>query len=177
MKLLKKYLSLLLIYKILALFKWTYTYIKDYEYVSDTLYSHQFASVLKKYLGVSFKKDWLGRIYGVINPNIDIKGNLNFDNVVIELDDLNSNNNTYVSQWVYRQLSMVQALYKLENSGFFDLVGVEFKHVGPINQDNYLVIFDIVSRKEMSILFKSIMIRLFIYSIIIILFVYTAFII
>lgn len=169
MKLFNKFLSTLLIYKIFALLRWSITFIKDYDYVSDTLYSHQFASVLKKYLGVSFKKDWLGRMYGVINPNIDIKGNLNFDNVVIELDDLNSNNNTYVSQWVYRQLSMVQALYKLDNSGFFDLVGVEFKHVGPKNQDNYLVIFDIVSRKEMAILFKSVITRLFIYSCIVLL--------
>ena len=61
---------------------------------------------------------------------------------------------------------MVSALYKLENSGFFDLIGVEFRHVGPQNADNYLVIFDIVSRKEMASYFKSTVIHSLVYLLI-----------
>ena len=169
MKLISNILHHTLIYKIFSLLRWIYQYIKDYGYVSDTLYSHEFSLVLKKYLNVEFSKDWLGRLYAVINPSIDVNGKLDFTNMIIELNDDLTNNNTYVKQWVYRQLSMVSALYKLENSGFFDLIGVEFRHVGPQNADNYLVIFDIVSRKEMASYFKSTVIHSLVYSLIVLL--------
>ena len=166
MKLISRIFQLTLLYKIISLFKWIYQYIKDYGYVADTLYSHEFNLVLKKYLNVEFSTDWLGRLYGVINPSIDVNGKLDFTNMIIELNDDLTNNNTYVKHWVYRQLSMVSALYKLENSGFFDIIGVEFRHVGPQNADNYLVIFDIVSRKEMTSFLKSTLIHASIYALV-----------
>ena len=166
MKLISRIFQLTLLYKIISLFKWIYQYIKDYGYVADTLYSHEFNLVLKKYLNVEFSTDWLGRLYGVINPSIDVNGKLDFTNMIIELNDDLTNNNTYVKHWVYRQLSMVSALYKLENSGFFDSIGVECRHVGPQNADNYLVIFDIVSRKEMTSFLKSTLIHASVYALV-----------
>ena len=76
MKLIKKILSNFLIYKILAFFESIYTYFKDYNLISDTLYSREFKLVIKKYLKCDIDKDWIGRLYGVINPNIDINGKL-----------------------------------------------------------------------------------------------------
>ena len=166
MKLLTTILRHTLLYKIFSTIKLFFQYVKDYGYVADTLYSHEFSLVLKKYLNVEFSKDWLGRLYAVINPSIDVNGKLDFTNMIIELNDDLTNNNTYVKQWVYRQLSMVSAIYKLENSGFFDLIGAEFRHVGPQNADNYLVIFDIVSRKEMASYFKSTVIHSLVYLLI-----------
>lgn len=167
MKFLTSILRHTLLYKIFSTTRWFFQYVKDYGYVSDTLYSHEFSLVLKKYLNVEFSKDWIGRLYAVINPSIDVNGKLDFTNMIIELNDDLTNNNTYVKQWVYRQLSMVSALYKLESSGFFDLIGVEFKHVGPQNADNYLVIFDIVSRKEMSSYLRSALTHATIYALLV----------
>ena len=107
-KLLLKIIQATLLYKIYASIKWLYIYARDYNYVADTFYSDQFSYVLKRYLNVDFKKDWIGRLYAVINPLIDIDGKMNFNNVIIELDDTNTNNNDYVKSWVIKQMSMIR---------------------------------------------------------------------
>lgn len=167
-KLFKYLFKYTLTYKIIITIKSFYYYIKDKSVISDTFYSTSFKYILKQYLNVDFRKDWLGRLYGVINPNIDINGNINFNNSIIEIDDENTNNNKYVTYWVYKQMNLVRTVFKLENSPFFDYIGAEFRHVGPINQDNYLVIFDIISRKVFTGKFKQMLLQLFIYIIIII---------
>lgn len=164
----KKLLKLTVIYKIISTIKAFYLYIKDKSIIEDTFYSNSFIYILKQYLNVEFRKDWLGRLYGVINPNIDINGNINFNNSIIEIYDENTNNNEYVTYWVYKQLNLVRTIFKLEKSHFFDYIGVQFKHVGPINQDNYLVIFDIISRKVFTNKLKPMLLQLFIYIIIIV---------
>ena len=70
----------------------TYDFVKSYiEYrktrnaIKDVFYGDDFTMVIKRYLNVDLDKDWLGRLYGVINPNVDIKGNLNVNNVIIEI--------------------------------------------------------------------------------------------
>lgn len=161
-----KLLKYTLIYKICKTIKSFYSYIKDKSYVDDIFYSDNFLYILKEYLNVEFSKDWIGRLYGVINPNLDINGNVNFNNTIIEIDDDNTNNNKYVKHWVFKQLNLVRSVFKLENSHFFDYIGAEFRHVGPINQDNYLIIFDIVSRKVFSSNFKKMFSQLIIYIII-----------
>ena len=50
--------------KIIKTIKSLYDYLKDYEYISDTFYSDAFKIVLKEYLNVEIKKDWIGRLYG-----------------------------------------------------------------------------------------------------------------
>ena len=127
-------------------------YIKDYNIVAESLYSDAFLTVLKRYLNKEFKKDWIGRLYAVINPNIDINGNLNFSNTIIELDDERTNNEKYVQNWLYRQMQLIADVFKIQNMYSYISMGIE--HVGPKNADNYLVIFDITSRIEMGKAFK-----------------------
>ena len=149
MKLLKKLFSHSLLYKIYFNFVLLKEYIEDYDYVSESLYSEAFFKVLEKYLNLRVKKDWIGRLYGVINPNLDINGNMNFSNTIIELDDNNTNSNEYVKNWIYKQMNMVKYVFKLDESGFFDYIGCDIEHVGPKEHDNYLVVFYIVSQKAM----------------------------
>lgn len=147
MKLLKKLFSHTLLYKIYLNFVLLKEYIYDYDYVSESLYSEAFYKILEKYLNLKVKKDWIGRIYGIINPNLDINGNVNFANTIIEIDDKNTNSNEYVKNWIYKQMNMVKYVFKLDESGFFDYIGCDIKHVGPNEHDNYLVVFYIVSQK------------------------------
>ena len=149
MKFLKKLLSYTLLYKIYANFSLLKEYIIDYDYVSESLYSEAFYKILEKYLNLKVKKDWIGRVYGVINPNLDINGNVNFNNTIIEIDDNNTNSNEYVKNWIYKQMNMVKYVFKLDESGFFDYIGCDINHVGPKEHDNYLVVFYIVSQKAM----------------------------
>lgn len=150
--------------------KYIYYYISDYNYISDTLYSDAFKLVLKRYLNLDVNKDWIGRLYGIINPNIDINGNFNINNVIIEIDGNNTNNNEQVKTWAYKQLTLIGQLFKIEN--LYNYIDLTFKHVGPKEADNYLLIFDMVSRKEMSYMFKKMLIQLSIYAVIFILLSY-----
>lgn len=119
-------------------------YHTDKKYISDTFYGPAFKKVIDNYLKTDIRTDWAGRLYGVVNPNIT-DGKYDFNNVIIEIDGDNTNNNEYVRQWVFRQMKMIGTLFKIEK--LYDYIDIDFKHVGPVNQDNYLVIFDIVSRK------------------------------
>lgn len=145
MNIFKKIFEKTLIYKICQSFYYTYRYIKDYYYISDTFYSDDFKTVLKRYLNIDVDTDWLGRLYGVINPLIDINGKVNVNNMVIVLDEENTNNNDQVKYWAHKQLMLIAELFKIQK--LYNYINLEFKHVGPENADNYLLIFDIVSRK------------------------------
>ena len=167
MKLFKKLFSGTLTYKLYSLCRSVKDYIIDYEYVSDSLYSDAFRVILEKYLKLKVKKDWLGRLYGIINPNLDIDGKVNFSNVIVELDGENTNSNEYVKHWIMGQMSMVQNVFNLQNSGFFDYITVDIKHVGPKNHDNFLVVFDLAARCDFADSFKKMMVQMMIYSLVI----------
>lgn len=161
---LKKIGSNTLTWRLVMLVQSIYRYITDMSYISDTLYSKEFLTVLKQYLRISVKKDWIGRLYGVINPYIDIDGKIDFNNTIIEIDGDNTNSNEYVKNWVYRQFNLIDNLFKINK--LYDYINVEIKHVGPLNADNYLIVIDIVSRKEMAYVLKRVLKQTILYMII-----------
>ena len=79
-------------------------------------------------------------------------------------DDENTNNNEYIKHWTYKQLNMIGHVFSIEN--LYHFINLEFKHVGPKNADNYLLIFDIVSRKEFAKNLKATLLHAFIYIVI-----------
>lgn len=142
-----------LLYKTYNVIRAGYEYASAYSLISDTFYSDEFKFVLKRYLNLNVSKDWLGRLYGVINPNIDIDGKLNFNNTIIEIDGDNTNSSSYVDAWVYKQMALISELFKIEK--LYDYINVDIKHVGPISHDNYLIVFDMVDRKNFTNSLKS----------------------
>lgn len=161
---LKKIGSNTLTWRLVMLVQSIYRYITDMSYISDTLYSKEFLTVLKRYLRISIKKDWIGRLYGVINPYIDIDGKIDFNNTIIEIDGDNTNSNEYVKNWVYRQFNLIDNLFKINK--LYDYINVDIKHVGPLNADNYLIVIDVVSRKEMTYALKRVLKQILIYLLI-----------
>ena len=139
-------------------------YLKDYEYIADSFYSDAFKTVIKEYLNVNIKKDWIGRLYGIANPNIGKEGQFDITRTIIEFDGDNTNNEEYVKYWVHKQLNLIGEVFKIEN--LYHYINLEFKHVGPKNADNYLLIFDIVSRKEFAKNLKATLLHAFIYIVI-----------
>lgn len=152
MKVLSRVFSIFLLYKLICTIKYVTIYISDRIKIGDVFYSDGFSLLMKKYINIDLNKDWIGRLYGVINPNIDINGNLNVNNMIVEIDGENTNNIEQVKVWTYRQLSLVGELFKL--NGLYDYIDVQFKHVGPINADNFLIIFDISSRQRFAYFLK-----------------------
>ena len=161
---LKKIGSNTLTWRLVMLVQSIYRYITDMSYISDTLYSKEFLTVLKQYLRISIKKDWIGRLYGVINPYIDIDGKIDFNNTIIEIDGDNTNSNEYVKNWVYRQFNLIDNLFKINK--LYDYINVDIKHVGPLNADNYLIVIDVVSRKEMTYALKRVLKQTILYMVI-----------
>lgn len=161
---LKKIGSNTLTWRLVMLVQSIYKYITDMSYISDTLYNKEFLTVLKQYLRISVKKDWIGRLYGVINPYIDIDGKIDFNNTIIEIDGDNTNSNEYVKNWVYRQFNLIDNLFKINK--LYDYINVDIKHVGPLNADNYLIVIDVVSRKEMAYMLKRVLKQTILYIII-----------
>ena len=161
---LKKIGSNTLTWRLVMLVQSIYRYITDMSYISDTLYSKEFLTVLKQYLRIYIKKDWIGRLYGVINPYIDIDGKIDFNNTIIEIDGDNTNSNEYVKNWVYRQFNLIDNLFKINK--LYDYINVDIKHVGPLNADNYLIVIDVVSRKEMTYALKRVLKQTILYIII-----------
>lgn len=161
---LKKIGSNTLTWRLVMLVQSIYRYITDMSYISDTLYSKEFLTVMKQYLRISVKKDWIGRLYGIINPYIDIDGKIDFNNTIIEIDGDNTNSNEYVKNWVYRQFNLIDNLFKINK--LYDYINVDIKHVGPLNADNYLIVIDIVSRKEMAYTLKRVLKQTILYMII-----------
>ena len=153
-----------LTYKIFDMLMCTFAYIRDYCKISKILYSEDFKLVLKKYLCVDFETDWLGRLYGVMNPMIDINGKFNMNNTIMEIDGNNTNNNDQIQYWVYKQLKLIGGLFKMQN--LYNYINLEITHVGPISADNYLIVFDMVSRKLFSKSIKKMLVHLSIYLII-----------
>ena len=161
---LKKIGSNTLTWRLVMLVQSIYRYITDMSYISDTLYSKEFLTVLNQYLRISIKKDWIGRLYGVINPYIDIDGKIDFNNTIIEIDGDNTNSNEYVKNWVYRQFNLIDNLFRINK--LYDYINVDIKHVGPLNADNYLIVIDVVSRKEMTYALKRVLKQTILYMII-----------
>lgn len=162
---LKNIFKTLWIGKLFYTIKSLYIYIKSYDFIHDTLYSEDFNSIIEKYLHVKLRKDWIGRLYGVINPNIDIKGNFDISSNIIEIDGQNTNNNEYVKTWIYRQMNMVAQLFKIHK--LYEYISMDITHVGPINGDNYLIVFDMVDRQDFTKNLKRLSIHSIIYLILI----------
>jgi len=163
MKILKKLMSKFLLYKIYLFIESIFFYVKDYNLISETLYSPQFKKVIMKYLKCELDKDWLGRLYGILNPNIDINGNLDVTSMIVELDDVNTNNEEQIKHWIYVQMMLISELFKIEK--LYDYITVNIKHVGPVNHDNYLFTIDITNKIYMSQCFKSMFKQIILYLI------------
>ena len=141
-----------ILYRTYDMIRSYWTYKKTKKAIKEVFYGDDFKYVIKTYLNVDLDKDWLGRLYGVVNPNIDNNGNLNLNNVIIEIDGNNTNTNEYVKTWIYKQLNLMGQLFNMRN--LYANINMEIEHIGPENEDNYLIIFENADRPEMAASFK-----------------------
>ena len=139
-------------------------YLKDKSAVKDVLYGDDLKKLFKKYLNLEVDKDWIGRLYGVINPSINDNGKFDLTTTIIEIDGDDTNNNEYLKIWLYKQLNLIGRIFNMKR--LYELIDMEVRHVGPIEYDNYLVIFDIVSRQLTVQAFKRFIKQILNYAII-----------
>ena len=166
MKLIRKFINWTLVSSLIRAIYWTFCYIKDWRLVEESLHGDGFHSLLKHYLKMDSRIDWLGRVYGVVNPAINEKGEFDYNGMVFELNGVNTNNKTWVENWLYKQMILVNNIFDVQKTGFFDIIDANVKHVGPENADNYLIVFDIASRKEMVRRWKRVILQIIVYAVV-----------
>lgn len=166
MKLIRKFTNWTLVSSLIRAIYWTFCYIKDWRLVEESLHGDGFRSLLKHYLKMDSRIDWLGRVYGVVNPAINEKGEFDYNGMVFELNGVNTNNQTWVENWLYKQMILVNNIFDVQKTGFFDIIDANVKHVGPENADNYLIVFDIASRKEMVRRWKRVILQSIVYAVV-----------
>ena len=150
MKIINKLTRWTLTSAIIRAIYWSIQFIIDWRYVEQSLHGDGFRTILKRFLKMDARIDWLGRVYGVVNPAINDNGEFDYNGMVFELNGVNTTNQSWVENWLYKQMLLVNNVFDVEKSGFFDIIDVSINHVGPYNADNYLIVFDIATRKEMS---------------------------
>lgn len=161
----KRWYNIFLISKFFSTISATISYLKVKRKISYFFYGEGFRVLIKQYLNGELREDWLGRLYCVVNPSIDKKGDFNISSSIIEIDGENTNNKAYVENWFFKQMRLIGSLFKINN--LYDYINYTIEHVGPENHDNFLLIFDIVERQRMSDNFKSFIKQFLIYAIII----------
>ena len=166
MKLIRKFTNWTLVSSLIRAIYWTFCYIKDWRLVEESLHGNGFRSLLKHYLKMDSRIDWLGRVYGVVNPAINEKGEFDYNGMVFELNGVNTNNQTWVENWLYKQMVLVNNIFDVQKTGFFDIIDANVKHVGPENADNYLIVFDIASRKEMVRRWTRVILQSIVYAVV-----------
>lgn len=152
-----------ILYNIYALITSYFTYRRELSIVKPILYTDKFKELLYKYLKTEFHTDWIGRIYGVINPII-ADGKIDISSAIIELDDQRTNNEEQVKYFLYKQLSIIAQLFSMEN--LYTYLTCDIDHVGPMDHDNFLVVFDIASRQEYTKNLKYLFLHFLLYGLI-----------
>lgn len=98
---------------------------------------------LSKLFGVEFKIDWIGRIYGVINPNI-VNGVYDPNVQIFEYGEGELSNTMYIEKWIMERLTIAANFVQANN--LFDLLTYKIKKID--NYDNYLFIIQPITLQD-----------------------------
>lgn len=85
--------------------------------------------------GVEFKKDWVGRIYTVINPNI-LNNELDVNTQIFEYGENGLTNKPYIEKYIMTKLNLIKDFIMANN--LFDLLTYEIVELD--KYDNYLIV-------------------------------------
>lgn len=116
-------------------FKSIYQHIK-YTRILDKVYKNEdLLENLSKLFGQQFKKDWVGRVYTVVNPYLT-EGKFDGNSHIFELDDNGNNYSEYVKQYIMQKLVVADRFIYTNN--LFDLLTYDIKRLDDFG--NYLFI-------------------------------------
>ena len=90
---------------------------------------------LSELFGCEFRKDWLGRLYTVINPNIS-NGKYDPNSQFFEYNEMGLDNTQYVEKWIMDRLNIASQF--IQSNNLFELLTYEIKRID--NYDNYLFV-------------------------------------
>ena len=133
-----------------------YTRILNKVYESEHLLNN-----LSELFGAKVKKDKIGRLYVVINPNIK-NGKFETNDQIFEYNDVGLDNSTYVEKWIMQRLNVAKSFIQANN--LFDLLTYEIKKID--DYDNFLFIMMPITLPDVLKYMKKIFISLGVMTII-----------
>lgn len=113
-------------------FKYLYIHLKYYNIIKKVYKEESFIDKLSQMFNIKFKKDWIGRLYAVINPNISTP----LGDQVFEYNEKGLDNKTYIEKWVMDRMNVLNEF--IQSNNLFDVLTYNIKKLD--DYDNYLFI-------------------------------------
>ena len=120
--------------------KYLCIHLKYHNVIKAAYKAESFIAKLTQMFGVQFKKDWIGRLYAVINPNISTPLN----DQVFEYNERGLDNKTYIEKWIMDRMNVLNEFILSHN--LFDVLTYNIKKLD--NYDNYLFVIQPITLKD-----------------------------
>lgn len=117
--------------------KYLWAHIKYYKILNKVYKEENLLENLSALFNVSFKKDWVGRIYAVFNPYVK-DGSFNPNIQIYEYTENGLVNDAYIEYHILTQLNIAKQFIKANN--LFDLLTYRIKSLD--DNGNYLFIME-----------------------------------
>jgi hypothetical protein len=127
-----------------------------YKFIKNLLLHLQYTKILNKVykdenllynlsqlFGTTFKKDWIGRTYTVINPNI-VNGKYDEDSQIYEYGSRGLDNSAYIEKVIMEKLIATQQFITANN--LFDLLTYDIRKID--DHGNYLFIIQPITLED-----------------------------
>lgn len=99
---------------------------------------------LSQIFKTDFKVDWIGRVYAVLNPNLDENGQYSPNTQIFEYGEDGLSNEKMIEQWVMERMVVVSEFISTNN--LFELLTYSLKKLD--NYDNYLFILEPITLQD-----------------------------
>lgn len=115
--------------------KYLILYIKYYKILNKVYNNEHIIDNLSRTFKTEFKKDWIGRLYCIFNPNL-IDGKFDPNHQIYSYNDKGLNTDDFVEQYIMTQLNIIDRYIRVNN--LFELLSYDLKQLDSYN--NYLFI-------------------------------------
>lgn len=121
------------------IFKNIYLHVKYNRIIQKVYKDENLINGLSELLNVNVRKDWFGRLYMVLNPNL-----IKMTDQIYEVTDKGLNNSAFVEKWIMERFIVLEKFIKANN--LFDLLTYSLKQID--EQGNYLLILEPITFKD-----------------------------
>lgn len=121
------------------IFKNIYLHVKYNRIIQKVYKDENLINGLSELLNVNVRKDWFGRLYMILNPNL-----IKMTDQIYEVTDKGLNNSAFVEKWIMERFIVLEKFIKANN--LFDLLTYSLKQID--EQGNYLLILEPITFKD-----------------------------
>lgn len=118
-------------------FKYLFLNIKYTKILNKVYDNEKIIENLSKLFKSQFKKDWIGRLYTVINPNL-MGDDFDINTIIYEYDENGLNNYAFIERCIMSKLNIAKSFIQTNN--LFDLLTYKIEKLD--EYDNYLFIIE-----------------------------------